>query len=176
VRTTSSPHRAWQSLPAESDTLVSTVNDAKSILLRMERAQDILSLGFEAEARLTPDQGAFLRAAREWLKRVSLADVEASASHEPRHTTWGTFRDPGVVWIVLRPTPPPARRFKDRGSVQLGISSKGFIFGGWQGYPYVWEFDKNEAFRFAVHRFGLEEAEAAAFAWAERELRQQRSS
>jgi hypothetical protein len=45
------------------------------------------------------------------------------------------------------------------------------IFGGWQGYPYVWEFEKNEAFRFAVERFGLAEAEAAAFAWAERELR-----
>jgi hypothetical protein len=47
----------------------------------------------------------------------------------------------------------------------------GFIFGGWQGYPYVWEFEKNEAIRFAVERFGLAEAEAAAFAWAERELR-----
>jgi hypothetical protein len=35
----------------------------------------------------------------------------------------------------------------------------------------VWEFEKNEAFRFAVERFGLAEAEAAAFAWAERELR-----
>jgi hypothetical protein len=52
------------------------------------------------------------------------------------------------------------------------MSWDGFVFGGWQGYPYVWEFEKNEAFRFAVERFGPVEAEAAAFAWAERELRQ----
>lgn len=25
---------------------------------------------------------------------------------------------------------------------QLGMSWDGFIFGGWQGYPYVWEFEK----------------------------------
>jgi hypothetical protein len=51
------------------------------------------------------------------------------------------------------------------------MSWDGFIFGGWQGYPYVGEFEKNEAFRFAIERFGPAEAEAAAFAWAERELR-----
>jgi hypothetical protein len=45
------------------------------------------------------------------------------------------------------------------------MSWDGFIFGSWQGHLYVWEFEKNEAFRFAVERFELAEAEAVAFAW-----------
>jgi hypothetical protein len=44
------------------------------------------------------------------------------------------------------------------------------VFGGWQGYPDVWEWEKNEAIRMSVEELGLAEVEAAAFAWAEREL------
>jgi hypothetical protein len=140
----------------------------------MKSAGELLALGSEAEAGLTLDQQAFLQAAREWLKRASLADVEASASHEPRRKRLGGSTYPGVLWIVLKPIHQAARGERPRGpheSVQLGMNWDGFIFGGWQGYPYVWEFEKNEAFRFAVERFGLVEAETAAFAWAERELK-----
>jgi hypothetical protein len=145
----------------------------------MKFAGELLALGSEAEAGLTLDQQAFLLAAREWLKRASLVDVESSASHEPRPKGLGGSTYPGVLWIVLRPIHRPAHRGRPKGphgSVQLGMSWDGFIFGGWQGYPYVWEFEKNEAFRFAVERFGLVEAETAAFAWVERELRSSASS
>jgi hypothetical protein len=134
---------------------------------------DVLALDSEAEASLTKDQRAFLAAAREWLGRGVLPEVETSASHEPRHDRSG-FRYPGVLWVVLRPRgrhrQPQRPKYQHR-SVQLGMSANGLVFGGWQGYPDVWEFQKNEAFRVSVEQLGLAQAEAAAFSWAERELR-----
>jgi hypothetical protein len=50
------------------------------------------------------------------------------------------------------------------------MTRDGVIFGGWQGYPYVWEYEKNEAFRLHVSRTGLTEAIETALGWAEREL------
>jgi hypothetical protein len=73
----------------------------------MEAAGDLLALDSEAEAGLTPNQQAFLRAAREWLKRASLVDVEPSASHEPRPKRLGGSMYLGTLWIVLRPITGP---------------------------------------------------------------------
>ncbi len=164
------------SVPAETtaSSPVLTKMARTPMIQGMKPAGKLLALGSEAEAGLTLDQQAFLQAAREWLKRASLVDVEPSASHEPRPKRLGGSTYPGVLWIVLKPIHQPLRGERPKGpheSVQLGMSWDGFVFGGWQGYPYVWEFEKNEAFRFAVDRFGPVEAEAAAFAWAERELR-----
>lgn len=117
----------------------------KPMIQGMKPAGELLALGSEAEARLTLDQQAFLQAAREWLKRASLVDFEPSASHEPRPKRLGGSTYPGVLWIVLKPIHQPARGMRPRGpheSVQLGMSWDGFIFGGWQGYPYVWEFEE----------------------------------
>jgi hypothetical protein len=97
-----------------------------------------------------------------------------SASHEPVYTKRGGFKLPGVLWIVLRPQGRGWSGRRPKGpsdSVQLGMGPDALIFGGWQGYPYVWEFEKNEAFRLATPRFGLTEAIATALDWAERELR-----
>jgi hypothetical protein len=81
---------------------------------------------------------------------------------------------PGELWIVLA---PKGREWAGQrpkgpsGSVQLGMTRDGEIFGGWQGYPYVWEYEKNEAFRVHASRTGLAEAIQLALGWAERELR-----
>ncbi len=131
----------------------------------------------QAEGSLTKDQHAFLEATRAWLGRTSLSDLRPRASHEPRHTKQGD-EFPGVIWIILglrRRHKTERRPRYSHQTVQLGLTADGLLFGGWQG-DYVWEFDKNEAFRFSVPSFGLAEAIAAAHAWPERELPGQSAS
>jgi hypothetical protein len=122
----------------------------------------------DVATHLTEDQRRLLDEARAYLDRLGSDEVHASGSSatvEPVQTTWGRFRWPGTLWIILEIGGP-----RSHDSIQLGMSASGVIVGGHQDRHYAWDDDRAEAFRSHADGVGLGHAISSALAWLGAEI------